>query len=57
MEDVMLKGSATCYKLINDGDALVGMCEKNEKLWLNMTIHSRIVIVYACCKVINFHCL
>jgi hypothetical protein len=39
VKDVMLKEHPMPQHLTSDGGALVGMCGKDEELWLNMAAH------------------
>jgi hypothetical protein len=46
-----------CHKLAGDGGALVGMCGRDEKLWLNVATRWRIAMACPHYKVIDTHCL
>jgi hypothetical protein len=46
-----------CHKSTNDGGALVGMCGRDEDLWLSVATCWRIMMACACYRAINTHCL
>jgi hypothetical protein len=42
----MLKKDILSHKWANDEGALVGMCEKNEELWLSIVAHWKFAMAY-----------
>jgi hypothetical protein len=46
-----------CRKSANDGGALVGMCGRDEELWLSMATCLRIAMACAHWKAIDIHYL
>jgi hypothetical protein len=46
-----------CHKSTSDGGALVGMCERDEELWLSVTACWKIAMAWVRCKVIDTRCL
>ncbi len=56
VEDLMLN-NILCCKSANNGGALVGMCGRDEELWLSVATCLRIAMAYAHWKAIDIHCL
>lgn len=52
MKDIVLN-DILCRKSTSDGDAVVGMCEKDEELWLSVAARWKIAMVFAHYKVIH----
>jgi hypothetical protein len=46
-----------CHRSASDEGALIGMCGRNEELWLSVAAHWRIAMACTHCKAINTHCL
>ncbi len=47
------KKAIVYHKLPNDKGALVGMCERDEECFPNATTHWRIIMDYACWRVMD----
>ncbi len=56
MEDIVLKG-VLCHKSASDGGALVIMCGRNEKMWVNVIACWRIMMTCAHSRAIDTPCL
>jgi hypothetical protein len=46
-----------CHKSASDGGALVGMCGREEELWLSVAARIRIVMACARYRAVDTHCL